>query len=259
MHEIGKLNRLNLGYVGENDSRVISIDVSEWLKRWPGATVYVQAVRPDGEKYIAATEIVDGVLTWEVAAEEVLVNGKGFAQFTALDLESGKEYKTRVIGTFIAESLEYFNKELEDDDPMQKWVNRIVAADESAKRSAGEAAESATKASDSEKAAGESAVAASESAKQAADSERAAGESANAAEESAARASDSEKVAGESAVAAAASATQAANSEKNAAKSAVTAQSSAAAANTAAETATEAANKIPAFRIDSKGDIVITL
>lgn len=129
MFRIGNLTRLYLGYVGENESRVISIDMNEWLEKWPDATIVVQVVRPDGYKYFAATEMENGVMTWEVTAGEVLYKGKGFAQITAVDLNTDKEYKSRTVETIIAESLEEFNSlVLAETDPAQKWVNKVLEA-----------------------------------------------------------------------------------------------------------------------------------
>lgn len=131
--EIGRLTRLVLGYVGESNTRTIRIDMREWLRDFPKATIVVEVVRPDRTKYFAATDMQDGILTWVINPGEVRIAGKGFAQIAAIDLDTGDEYRSRVVGTVITGSLEEFTGvELEDIDPAAKWVNRVVAAAENA-------------------------------------------------------------------------------------------------------------------------------
>lgn len=133
MFEIGQLTRLPLGYVGEGNTRKITIDMREWLKDFPTATVVVEVVRPDRYKYLPATEMKDGILTWVVNPGEVRIAGKGFAQIAAIDLDTGDEYRSRIVGTIIAESLSDFTGiELEDADPAVKWVNKVLLAADNA-------------------------------------------------------------------------------------------------------------------------------
>jgi len=142
--KIGELTRLPLGYVGENSTRTIEIDVSEWLDRFPGATIVVEVVRPDRVKYFAATDLEGGILSWEISAGDVGVPGKGIAQIAAVDLDTYEIYKSRVVGTIIAESLAGFDAiELEDEDPSKRWVTRVLDAAETVRESAESAAESA--------------------------------------------------------------------------------------------------------------------
>lgn len=144
MIEIGKLTRLPLGYVGESNSRTISIDISEWLKEFPGALVMIQVIRPvDRYKYPAAYTMQDGILRWTVDGAELAYAGKGLAQISLYDPDTTREYKSRVVGTVVAESLDGFNEiELEDSDPANKWVNQVLEAANSAEESADRAAES---------------------------------------------------------------------------------------------------------------------
>lgn len=145
--EIGRLTLLALGYVGESGTRVIRIDMKDWLKRWPDAAIVVQAARPDGYKYIPATEMEDGELLWQVERGELTTDGKGFAQICAVSLSTGKEYKSRVVQTVVAQSLEGFNDLLlAEDDPAQKWVNKVLVAAEEAKTAEATATEAAGRA-----------------------------------------------------------------------------------------------------------------
>lgn len=144
MFEIGQLTRLPLGYVGESNTRRIEIDMSAWLEDFPGATIVVEVVRPDLTKYIAATDMENGILKWVVNPGEVRIAGKGFAQIAAIDLDTWNQYRSRVVQTIIADSLEDFTTEVLDDiDPANAWVNRVLMAAEIAAESRDAAAESA--------------------------------------------------------------------------------------------------------------------
>lgn len=128
--EIGKLTRLALGYVGENETRIIRIDMAQWLEKYPNAMIAVQVIRPvDRHKYFAAYEMEDGILEWAVTAAEVINAGKGLVQFTAYDPETKQEYKSRVVETLVASSLEGFSDYvLAETDPANKWVNQVLEA-----------------------------------------------------------------------------------------------------------------------------------
>lgn len=142
MYEIGRLTRLDLGYQGESDTRVIKIDVSAWMERFPEATIVVQVLRPDGKKYLRSSKPVDGVMTWVIDKDEVSVPGHGMAQIAAINLDTGEQYRSRVVETIIKESLQEFLGDLEDGDPMNSWVNAVLDAAERAGDSADAAAES---------------------------------------------------------------------------------------------------------------------
>lgn len=202
MYEIGRLTRLDLGYQGESDTRVIKIDVSAWLERFPEASIVIQVLRPDGKKYLRSCKPVDGVMTWVIDKDEVSVPGYGMAQIAAINLDTGEQYRSRVVETIIKESLQEFLEDLESGDPMNNWVNVVVAAAvsaeesmEAAKRSEQNAAESEEEAKTSENASKESEVSAAASAASAAQSAENAATSATEAAQSADRA---EMVAAES-------------------------------------------------------------
>lgn len=144
MFEIGQLTRLPLGYVGENGTRTISIDMKAWLDEYPGALIMIQVIRPvDHYKYPAAYTKTDGVIHWTVDGAEVMYAGKGIAQIALYNPDTKQEYKSRVVGTIVAESLDGFNDiMLEETDPASKWVNRVLEAAESAEASKNDAANS---------------------------------------------------------------------------------------------------------------------
>ncbi len=151
--EIGNLSRLDMGNVGEGKSRMHLIDVSEWQKRWPDASIGVLAERPDGYRYTPAITIgEDGILRWVIEKGETTVAGKGQAQIMAVRTEDGFCYKSRVVQTLIGCSLPE-DVDPDEPDPMETWVEQAIeaAADTqrnktAAEQSAAEAAESAEQA-----------------------------------------------------------------------------------------------------------------
>lgn len=166
--EIGRLTRLELGYVGETDSRRVQIDVSEWLQRWPGAVIAVWVRKPEPDKtgYYANTEVEDGILTWVVTSGDVSQAGDGLAQIKALDPDGmGAIYKSRTVGTKIYASLEEMTSDPTAPDPMETWANKAAIYKEEAYR----AKEEAIEASEAAKGSAESAMNSAEDARADAD------------------------------------------------------------------------------------------
>lgn len=130
MFEIGQLTRLPLGYVGESGTRTISIDMKAWMDEYPGALIMIQVIRPvDRYKYPAAYTKTGDVIHWTVDGSEVMYAGKGLAQIALYNPDTKQEYKSRVVGTIVAESLDGFNDiMLENTDPTSKWVNKVLVA-----------------------------------------------------------------------------------------------------------------------------------
>lgn len=124
---IGLLTSLPLGYVGEGGTRTIEIDVSEWLNRWPTAEIVVHVLRPDKYPYLPVTTVKDGVLKWTVQRDEVSVRGRGKAFISAINKVTGDEYKSRVVQTIIAGTIEEFES-VEAGDPAKGWVQQVLDA-----------------------------------------------------------------------------------------------------------------------------------
>ncbi len=129
--EIGKITRLRLGYVGENASRVIEMDVSEWLRRWPDALIAITVQRPtEDDLYIASTEVEGDTLRWVISNSDVAIAGKGLAQVRALDAKAGTCYVSRVVETIIEPSMRG-TTDTSAPDKAAGWVNDVLgAADE---------------------------------------------------------------------------------------------------------------------------------
>lgn len=127
-YEIGRLTRIPLGYVGENATRTIEIDVSEWQAKWPDAMIAMTVQRPtEDDLYIPATEVEDGILKWEVVQSDVAIAGKGLAQVRAVDSGTGKVYISRVVGTIIEPSMRG-TTDTTAPDKSEAWVDQVLGA-----------------------------------------------------------------------------------------------------------------------------------
>ena len=81
MFKIDELNRLYLGVQGENAARTIVIDVSEWLKTYPGGTVSIWSKRngentnytPNGLVFSAT----DKTISWTPDGVDTFYAGPG--------------------------------------------------------------------------------------------------------------------------------------------------------------------------------------
>lgn len=123
---IGSLTRLPLGMQGESNSRPIRIDVHEWLEDWPGAAVNLMVCRPGEEEYYPAnSKVENGILTWVPSRSDVLIAGKGIAQFILTD-DNDVEMRSRVVETLIGPSIR--GTEGEAPDPAEGWVHEVLQA-----------------------------------------------------------------------------------------------------------------------------------
>ena len=141
MEAIGKLTRLTLGRIGEYDSRTIQIDVSEWEEMFPGCAIGVLVFPPADDHFpqtntchIAATEKVDGVLTWTIHAADVAEYGEGFVEIRAIGYEENNGITvtsvriTRAIPTITYNS----TAEIVEEEPMQQWLNLALSYQQNA-------------------------------------------------------------------------------------------------------------------------------
>ena len=264
--DIGRLTRLELGYVGETETREIQIDVSEWLERWPGGGIAIDVLRP-GRKayYLADTEVEDGTLTWTVTYTDVAAAGRGLAQISIYDFATGKVYKSRTVETIIREAID-MEEDVDAPHPMDTWVARAVAAKEGAIAASREAEASAEAAQTAEAGAAasrdtatEAAEAAQAAAADAAKSRDTATDAAGDAQADATAAAASSTTATAAAGTAKASAEQAVEARAAAEDAAARAEEDAGAAEqsngkaqTAAKTATNAAATAEAYRDSAK-------
>ena len=135
--EIGKLSRLTLGYQGENNARPINVDVSDWLKEFPGAAVGLMLMRPgEDEFYPAAVKVKDGVMSFIPTRGDLVYAGEGEAQFILTGTDD-VELRSRVVKTTINASL--LGTLGEAPPPETAFIQQVVDAADRAERAAEEA------------------------------------------------------------------------------------------------------------------------
>ena len=132
-----------LGRSGENLARTVKIDVSEWLDRWPGASIHILH-RPRGSEdyYIADTTLEGGMLTWVITAADVAAPGRGRLEIRATE---GETIKKSMIGVSIVDA-SLTGNETEPPDPQKPWVDSVLAAAATVETSADRAEQAAKKA-----------------------------------------------------------------------------------------------------------------
>ena len=116
-----------IGYMGENDSRRIGFDFSDWIGRHgPGfLSLFVQ--RPmEAKAYPAELTIADGVAIWKPSRYDTEKSGWGEIQYVyVVDNVVAKTQKFRI---YVKQSLCMHHL---PPDPWQKWAEEILAAAES--------------------------------------------------------------------------------------------------------------------------------
>ena len=105
MFEIGKLGRLTIGFVNENEARVIDIDMTGWLEDFPDGNIGLLVKRPWEDTFYPADLKREGnVVIWKPTRADMMIDGEGEAQFVLTNAE-GVELRSRVVGTKINASL----------------------------------------------------------------------------------------------------------------------------------------------------------
>lgn len=128
---ISKLTRLMLGLPGESNSRTIKIDVTDWLQEWPGGVIGLMVCRPGEDTYYPANvKVENGILKWTPTRADVLISGKGMAQFILTD-DNDVEMRSRTVETIIGESIP--GTEGEAPAPEAGWVHEVLQAAEDAR------------------------------------------------------------------------------------------------------------------------------
>lgn len=142
-YRVTSLEYVYLGRSGENLARTVKIDVSEWLDRWPGASIHILH-RPRGSEdyYIADTALEGGVLTWVITAADVAAPGRGKLEIRATE---GETIKKSMIGVSIVDA-SLTGNETEPPDPQKPWVDSVLAAAATVETSADRAEQAAVKA-----------------------------------------------------------------------------------------------------------------
>ena len=135
-YDVTKGGYILLGRCGENLARTVEIDVSEYLKEYPGAVVTLLH-RRHGESgiYPVAVELRDGCLVWQPTSADTAIVGDGEAEVRVT--VDGVLAKSKILSTMVDKSLT--GQETDAPEPGMDWVDKIANAIDSVKNMKAEA------------------------------------------------------------------------------------------------------------------------
>lgn len=124
-YDVTKGGYILLGRCGENLARTVEIDVSEYLKEFPGAVVTLLH-RRHGESgiYPVAAELRDGCLIWQPTSADTAIAGSGETEVRVT--VNGVLAKSKILSTVVDKSLT--GQETDVPEPGMDWVDKIVNA-----------------------------------------------------------------------------------------------------------------------------------
>lgn len=124
-YDVTKGGYILLGRCGENLARTVEIDVSEYLKEYPGA-VMTLLHRRHGESgiYPVAAELRDGCLVWQPTSADTAIAGSGEAEVRVT--VNGVLAKSKILSTMVDKSLT--GQETDAPEPGMDWVDKITTA-----------------------------------------------------------------------------------------------------------------------------------
>ncbi|MBO4793609.1 MAG: collagen-like protein [Deltaproteobacteria bacterium] len=109
---------ITLGIQGENEVIGIAFDVSEYLARWPGASVGLVVTPPQGDAYPKTVTVSNGVATWVVTSGDTAYPGLGKCQLVLTQngtiVKKSPKYETRIIEALTATG--------EAPSPVTDWI-----------------------------------------------------------------------------------------------------------------------------------------
>lgn len=157
-YSVDDLTEVFIGYPSENDTRSVSIDVSEWLNEIPNGMFCIVYSRPtENTPYIVDTILEGSKLIWNISGRDVEKEGTGFA---ILQLsKDDRALRSAVFSVNVGKTLDGTVSPA-PPIPVPSWVQEILAAAAAAQV----AAVSALASAESAGASAESALASKESA-----------------------------------------------------------------------------------------------
>lgn len=124
-YDVTKGGYILLGRCGENLARTVEIDVSEYLKEYPGAVVTLLH-RRHGESgiYPVAAELRDGCLVWQPTSADTAIAGSGEAEVRVT--VDGVLAKSKILYTVVDKSLT--GQETDVPEASKGWVDAVISA-----------------------------------------------------------------------------------------------------------------------------------
>ena len=137
MYKIDQLENIEIGVVGENEAKIIEIDVRPWLAKWPDASFGITAMRPGEETaYPCQSELENGILKWIVTGGDVAISGRGKMDVRAY--QGTLVAKTPVIMTIIEPTMPGNETEI-PPDAEPGWLDALSQSTAEAQKAADEA------------------------------------------------------------------------------------------------------------------------
>ena len=123
--DVTKGGYILLGRCGENRARTVEIDVSEYLKDYPGGVVTLLHRRHGEDNiYPVAAELRDGCLVWRPTSADTAIVGDGEAEVRVT--VDGVLAKSKIISTVVSRSLT--GQETDAPEPSKDWVDKVINA-----------------------------------------------------------------------------------------------------------------------------------
>ncbi len=124
-YDVTKGGYILLGRCGENHARTIEIDVSEYLKDYPGGVVTLLHRRHDESNiYPVAAELRDGCLVWQPTSADTAIIGEGEAEVRVT--VDGVVAKSKILSTMVDKSLT--GQETDAPEASKDWVDKVIGA-----------------------------------------------------------------------------------------------------------------------------------
>lgn len=123
-YNIDNVRYFSIGIKDENKANIIRINVSSWLKDFPGANFNILAIRPTEENFYIADTIRNGdYLEWVVGAYDTAIAGQGKVEIRCMTDEVVK--KTKVCTTEIIPSLHGTSGDTPPES-QKTWVDNVI-------------------------------------------------------------------------------------------------------------------------------------
>lgn len=101
------IGTITIGYIAENESREIALDIAQMKRTWPELKPALIARRP-GEKhvYMGVTRVDGDTLIWTVTNADTAIAGEGEMRIAMTDDEARVIGKSRIVKTKIGEGMQ---------------------------------------------------------------------------------------------------------------------------------------------------------
>ena len=126
VYNVDTLNMVDIGWTGENNATVISIDVKSWLGRWPDAQISLVVCRPKEDVfYPVVVEQKNHFAIWRVTLADVSIPGMGnavlYAKSRNEDVIAKHPFRLRVNAAL--------DSELKDPPKVgREWLEQVLDA-----------------------------------------------------------------------------------------------------------------------------------